>query len=63
MVVAQKNRPLYPKVAQNWHKVAHNYGPLALQVSFLIWDVDSTSISTSISPLKEPLKGNLDMGC
>ena len=30
--VAQNNRPLYPKVAHYWFKVAHNYEPLALQV-------------------------------
>ena len=27
--VAQNNRPPYTKVAQNWDKVAHHYGPLA----------------------------------
>ena len=31
--VAQKNRPLYPKVAHNMSKVAHNYRPLAFQVA------------------------------
>ena len=30
--VAGNNRPLYPKVDHYWFKVAHNYGPLALQV-------------------------------
>ena len=41
--VAQNNRPLYPKVAQNISKVAHNYWPLAFQVdriwSFLIYTI------------------------
>ena len=31
--VARSKRPQYPKVDHYWFKVAHNYEPLALQVS------------------------------
>ena len=33
--LAGNNRPLYPKVDHYWFKVAHNYEPLALQVSII----------------------------